>query len=65
MSNYYQQLQNWFWKQEKELSKQKMDLLLLLPDLQSKNFFYKTFSIFTRDFKKQEKKYSKHEMIKK
>ena len=30
-------------KQEIELSKQEMELFLLLPDLQSKNFFYKKF----------------------
>ena len=29
-----------------ELSKQEMELFLLLPDLQSKNFFYKKFVTF-------------------
>ena len=35
-----------FSKQEIELSKQEMELFLLLPDLQSKNFFYKKFLTF-------------------
>ena len=30
-----------------ELSKQEMELFLLLPELQSKNFFYKMFLTFT------------------
>ena len=37
------------WKQEIELSKQEMELFLLLPDLQSKNIFYKRFVITSED----------------
>ena len=51
VSNFYQQVQNWFWKQEIELSKQEMELFLLLPDLQSKNFFYKKFLTFQNESK--------------
>ena len=32
-----------------ELSKQEMELFLLFPDLQSKNFFYKMFLILTNE----------------
>ena len=53
-------------KQEIELSKQEMDLFLLLPDLQSKNFFYKKFLTFKNESKtgfwKQEIELSKQEM---
>ena len=38
-------------KQEIELSKQEMELFLLLPDLQSKNFFYKKFLTFQNESK--------------
>ena len=38
-------------KQEIELSKQEMELFLLLPDLQSKNFFYKKFLTFEKESK--------------
>ena len=51
VSNFYQRVQNWFWKQEMKLSKQEMELFLLFPDLQSKNFFYKIFLTFTNEFK--------------
>ena len=34
-----------------ELSKQEMELFLLFPDLESKNFFYKNFLDFTIGFK--------------
>ena len=51
VSNFSKRIQNWFWKQEIELSKQKMELFLLLPDLQSKNFFYKKFLNFVNKFK--------------
>ena len=50
--------QNWFSKQEielskqeMELSKQEMELLLPLPGLLSKNFFYNIFFIFPKEFK--------------
>ena len=33
VSNFYQRVQNGFWKQEMELSKQEMELFLLYPDL--------------------------------
>ena len=36
-------------KQEMELSKQEMELFLILPGLWLKNFFSKTFLIFTKD----------------
>ena len=49
--NFYQLVQNWFWKREMELSKQEMELFLLFPDLQSKNFFYKMFLNFINEFK--------------
>ena len=32
-----------------ELFKQEMELFILLPDLQSKNFFYKRFVITSKD----------------
>ena len=38
-------------KQEIELSKQEMELSLLLPDLQSKNFFSKKFLAFQNESK--------------
>ena len=38
-------------KQEIELSKQEMELFLLLPDLQSKNIFYKKFPTFKNESK--------------
>ena len=41
---FYQWVQNWFWKQE-------LELFLLLPDLRSKNFFYKMFLTFTNESK--------------
>ena len=44
-------VQNWFEIQEIELSKQEMELFLLLPDLQSKNFFYKKFLTFRNESK--------------
>ena len=47
ISNFYQWAQNLFWKQEIELSKQEMELCLLLLSLQAKNFFYKMFLTFT------------------
>ena len=34
-----------------EQSKQEMELFLLLPDLRSKNFFYKMVQTFTNKFK--------------
>ena len=34
-----------------ELSKQEMELFLLFPDLGSKNFFNKIFTIFTKESK--------------
>ena len=42
---------SWFSKQEIELSKQEMELFLLLPGLWSKNFSYNNFSISTKEFK--------------
>jgi len=39
------------FKQEIELSKQEMELISLLPDLQSKNFFYKKFLTFQNESK--------------
>ena len=46
-----QGVQNWLSKQEMELFKLEMELFFLLPDLQSKNFFYKMFLIYTKEFK--------------
>ena len=43
--------QNWFSKQEMELSKQEMEIFLPLPGLWSKNFFYKIFLIWSKGFK--------------
>ena len=51
VSNFYQRVQNGFWKQEMELSKQEMELFLLFPDLRLKNFFYKMFLNFINEFK--------------
>ena len=51
VSNFYQRVQNWVWKQEMELSKQEMELFLLFPDLQSKTFFYKMFLNFINEVK--------------
>ena len=55
--NFYQQVQNWFWKQEMESSEQEMEsseqemeLFFLLSELQSKNIFNKMFLIFTTEF---------------
>ena len=39
-----------------ELSKQEMELFLILPDLQSKNFFYKKFLTFTMESKTGDEK---------
>ena len=39
----FQRIQNWFLKQEMELSKQEMELFLPLPGLQS-NFFFVIYS---------------------
>ena len=47
----YQGIQNLFSKQEMELFKQEMELFILLPDLQSKNFFYKKFPTFKNESK--------------
>ena len=47
----FQSFQNWFSKQEMELSKQEMELFPSLPDLWSKNFFYKMFFICSKGFK--------------
>ena len=56
--NFYQWVQNWFWKQEIELSKQEMELskqeielYLLFPDHWSNNFFYKMFLNFINEVK--------------
>ena len=46
-----QGVQNYFSKQEMELSKQEMELFLPLPGLWSKNFFYKMFLICSKGFK--------------
>ena len=46
-----QGVQNWFSKQEMELSKQEMELFIPFPGLWSKNFFYNIFSILTKEFK--------------
>ena len=35
VSNFYNGVQNWCWKEEMELSKQEMELYLLLPNLKS------------------------------
>ena len=58
VSNFYQQVQKWFWKQEIELSKQEMkwskqemELFLLFPDFWSKNFLYKMFLTFKNNTK--------------
>ena len=48
---YWQGVQNWFSKQEMELSKQEMELFLPLLDLWSKNLFYYICSKWTKDFK--------------
>ena len=45
----YQGIQNWYSKQEMELFKQEMELFHPLPDLWSKNFFYKMSLIFTKE----------------
>ena len=45
ISHLFQGSHNWFSKQEMKLSKKEMELFLLLPDLWSKNFFYKIFYI--------------------
>ena len=37
-------------KQEMELIKQEMELFHPLPDLWSKNFFYKMFLIYAKEF---------------
>ena len=46
VSNFYNGVQIWCWKEKIELFKQEMELFLLLPDLQSKNFFLKKFLTF-------------------
>ena len=58
VSHFYQGIQNWFSKQEMELSKQEMELFKQemelfhpLPDIWSKNLFYKMSHIFTKEFK--------------
>ena len=51
VSKFYQQVESWFWKEEMELSKQEMELFLLLLDLWSNNFFYKMVPTFTNKFK--------------
>ena len=52
VSNFYHWVQNQFWKQEMDLSKQEMELFLLLPELQPKNF--KIFLTFTNEHKEEE-----------
>ena len=47
----YQGIQNWFSKQELELFKQEMELLLPLPGLWSKNLFYTILSMLTKESK--------------
>ena len=49
--NFSKRIQNWFWKQEIELSKQEMELFLLLSDLRSKNYFTKDLSWLPRFLK--------------
>ena len=47
----FQASQNWFSKQEMELSKQEMELFLPLPGLWWKNFLYKMFLIWSKGSK--------------
>ena len=49
--HFFQGVQNRFSKQEMELFKQEMELLLPLPVLWSKNFFNKNSLISTQEFK--------------
>ena len=51
VSHLVQGLQNWFSKQEMELSKQEMELFIPFPGLWSKIFFYQKFFIYTKEFK--------------
>ena len=66
VSNFFQQAQNWFWKQEMELSNQEisltwkqeiewsideMELYLLLLHFQSEKFFYKMFYLLQKSSK--------------
>ena len=51
VSNFYNGVQNWCWKEEMNLSKQEMELFLLFTDHWSKNFFYKMFLNFINEFK--------------
>ena len=49
-SHFHQGVQNWISEQETELSKQEMELFIPLPALWSKNFLYKMFHIFNKEF---------------
>ena len=51
VSNFYNGVQNWCWKEEMDLSKQEMELFLLFPDHWSNNFFYKMFLNFINEVK--------------
>ena len=51
VSNFYNGVKNWCWKEEMELSKQEMELFLLFPDHWSNNFFYKMFLNFINEVK--------------
>ena len=51
VSNFYNGVQNWCWKEEIDLSKQGMELFLLFPDHWSNNFFYKMFLHFINKVK--------------
>ena len=51
VSNFYNGVQNWCWKEEMELSKQEVELFLLFPNHWSNNFFYKIFLNFINEVK--------------
>ena len=51
LSNFYNWVQNWCWKEEMDSSKQEMELVLLFPDRWSNNFFYKMFLNFISEVK--------------
>ena len=46
-----QGVQNWFSKQEMELSKQEMELFIPLPGLWWNEYFYKMFLVWSKEFK--------------
>ena len=48
--HFHKAVQNWFSKQAMELSKKQIELFLPLLSLWSKNFVYKMFHIFPKEF---------------